>query len=95
MADVLTKEERAAIARVTRDLGHAANLSRTSVAWRRRLLAIIDRLTAALATARREERERCARLCEAQRQKILGASDDPSWTEHFSELSDKIMEGAQ
>jgi len=39
-----------------------------------------------VAQARAEEREACERIVEAQRQKVLASSHDPSWTEHFAEI---------
>lgn len=36
------------------------------------------------------ERERCIRIAEEQRLKILAREDDPSWTEHLAEVQSRI-----
>ena len=66
------------------------------------VFALLDS-TATIAAAhdarvRNEAIEECAKVCEAQRQKILANPDDPSWTEHFQDaitvmVALKTMEG--
>lgn len=36
------------------------------------------------------EKERCLKIVERQRQKVLNDNSDPSWTEHFADIINAI-----
>lgn len=42
-----------------------------------------------------QEQDRCIKLIEKQRQKVLENKDDPTWTEHFADLIVAIRSGEE
>lgn len=88
--------ERAACLRCCRNENGALAVATPDIYWAIRSRGPLDALERAKEEARREGRIAALREaeadCEAQRQKILGNPDDPSWTEHLAEVEGVLQQ---